>query len=432
MVSIRKIAGLAGVSHVAVWRAMRGKPGVNPALRERILALAAAHHCRSPRQTEESVPGKTRTIGLIIENVASHFYSRVCHGVMDAAFQDQVYVMTLNMVGVNGEPRQLPLLVAQLIEQRVTGIVIATGKVPVSAKVALEMWSHDIVPVLLNDTPSEKPLDRVETDEHRVAQLALEYLLHLGHRRIVYCGFDPLCARNHAMKEAFRARGISLEFFIEKAHIYPLLPERVEAYLDAFFRSPAPPTAIICYNDHMATQLLLCAQRRGLRVPGDLSILGCGNDHIGCALLTPPLTSIEQHPEALGTHAYAMIQRRHREEEAPGARIPETIFIPPELVMRASCAPLHAREPVYSTTEVTTDVYPKLARILAACSGTMRKQELMARLGLRNEKHFRVAYLTPALASGYLERTIPDKPRSSQQCYQLTAKGQQEKGLLLL
>jgi ATP-dependent DNA helicase RecG len=46
----------------------------------------------------------------------------------------------------------------------------------------------------------------------------------------------------------------------------------------------------------------------------------------------------------------------------------------------------------------------------------------MAQLGLRDSKHFRLSYLTPALRSGYLERTIPDKPRSSRQCYRLTAK----------
>ena len=45
-------------------------------------------------------------------------------------------------------------------------------------------------------------------------------------------------------------------------------------------------------------------------------------------------------------------------------------------------------------------------------------------LGLRDKKHFRLAYLTPALATGYLERTIPDKPHSNRQRYRLTESGQ--------
>ncbi len=450
MVSIRKLAELAGVSHVTVWRALRGKPGVNPQVLERILALAAAHHYHPNRLAEGFFSGKTRTIGLVVENLPSYFYSRMCNGVMEAAFADRVHVITLNMYGINGEPRQLSLLISLLIEQRVDGIIIASGLVPVPAQLVFEMWSHDIVPVVLCDTPSEKPLDRVQTDERRLTQMALEYLWQLGHRRIIYCGYDPMSARNYAMKQAFLAHGIPLEYFIEKAHIYVSLPEQADEYLDAFCRMPAPPTAITCFDDHQAMQLLLRAQRRGWRVPDDVSIIGCGNDCLGCALLTPTLTSIEQNPEEIGARAYAVLQRRQREGDAPSTWMPETICVPPTLVTRESCAPLHERTPVSRvaadgsrsrpkpaancppTTEVTTDVHPPLARILAACSGALSKRELMLRLGLRNEKHFRVAYLTPALDSGYLERTIPDKPRSSQQCYRLTARGLKEKGMILL
>jgi hypothetical protein len=44
-------------------------------------------------------------------------------------------------------------------------------------------------------------------------------------------------------------------------------------------------------------------------------------------------------------------------------------------------------------------------------------------LGLKAEEHFRKAYLLPALASGLVEMTQPDKPRSSKQRYRLAAKG---------
>jgi ATP-dependent DNA helicase RecG len=44
-------------------------------------------------------------------------------------------------------------------------------------------------------------------------------------------------------------------------------------------------------------------------------------------------------------------------------------------------------------------------------------------LGLKHEEHFREAYLTPALAGRIIDMTIPDKPRSSKQKYQLTALG---------
>ena len=62
-------------------------------------------------------------------------------------------------------------------------------------------------------------------------------------------------------------------------------------------------------------------------------------------------------------------------------------------------------------------------RLLRVMSGEMTRQRLQEALGLKHEDHFREAYLTPALRSGLIEMTIPDKPRSSKQRYRLTAAG---------
>ena len=74
------------------------------------------------------------------------------------------------------------------------------------------------------------------------------------------------------------------------------------------------------------------------------------------------------------------------------------------------------------TTEVTTEVSPE-ARLVSAVEGDSSRQAIMDRLGLRNEEHFRKVYLLPALELGLIERTIPDKPRSSKQKYRLTDQG---------
>ena len=70
------------------------------------------------------------------------------------------------------------------------------------------------------------------------------------------------------------------------------------------------------------------------------------------------------------------------------------------------------------TGEVTGEV-----RLLRVLSGEMTRQRLQEALGLKHENHFREAYLIPALRSGLIEMTIPDKPRSSKQRYRLTAAG---------
>jgi ATP-dependent DNA helicase RecG len=75
------------------------------------------------------------------------------------------------------------------------------------------------------------------------------------------------------------------------------------------------------------------------------------------------------------------------------------------------------------TGEVTGEVAGEVKKLLLVCRGVMSRKELQNVLGLRGENNFRRLYLLPALAAGFLEMTIPDKPNSRLQKYRLTAKG---------
>lgn len=55
----------------------------------------------------------------------------------------------------------------------------------------------------------------------------------------------------------------------------------------------------------------------------------------------------------------------------------------------------------------------------------MKRSELRLTLGLKNDEHFRKAYLLPALKTGLIERTLPDAPRSSNQRYRITTRGKE-------
>jgi ATP-dependent DNA helicase RecG len=71
--------------------------------------------------------------------------------------------------------------------------------------------------------------------------------------------------------------------------------------------------------------------------------------------------------------------------------------------------------------EVTTEV----AKVMKVMDGDLFRQQIQERLRLKNAEHLRKAYLIPAMESGLLEMTIPDKPNSRLQKYHLTEKGRQ-------
>ena len=77
--------------------------------------------------------------------------------------------------------------------------------------------------------------------------------------------------------------------------------------------------------------------------------------------------------------------------------------------------------------QVTPEVTPEV-RLLRVLKGEMSRKALQAALSMKDEEHFRKAYLLPALEAGLVEMTIPDKPNSRLQKYRLTGKGKKQVG----
>lgn len=79
---------------------------------------------------------------------------------------------------------------------------------------------------------------------------------------------------------------------------------------------------------------------------------------------------------------------------------------------------------VASAPEVTPDVAPEVGKMLRLLlEGPLSRKDIQARLGLRDEKHFRLHYQQPAVSAGLMAMTIPDKPNSRLQKYRLTSLG---------
>ncbi len=81
--------------------------------------------------------------------------------------------------------------------------------------------------------------------------------------------------------------------------------------------------------------------------------------------------------------------------------------------------------------EVTGEVTGEVKKLVLVCRDSMSRKSLQDALSLKGEENFRVLYLVPALKADLIEMTIPDKPKSSQQKYRLTAEGRKLQATLL-
>jgi DNA-binding LacI/PurR family transcriptional regulator len=193
--------------------------------------------------------------------------------------------------------------------------------------------------VLLGATVSLPGVVCFVPDYPQASTLALEHLAAFGHQRIAIVS-GPFGTAEPAILEY--NRGVRLA--LDKLHV-PLETQHV-MYGDLTFaagvaaadtlldRKPAP-TAIYCLSDAVAAGVIARALSRGVRVPEQLSVVGCGGDPVS-QLTLPALTTVHLPYEEMATRGLAEVDRLTR---CSGLPEPQTITLPVNLLERGSSGP---------------------------------------------------------------------------------------------
>ncbi|HEX8297251.1 MAG TPA: LacI family DNA-binding transcriptional regulator [Chthoniobacteraceae bacterium] len=176
-------------------------------------------------------------------------------------------------------------------------------------------------------------------DYSRAARLALEHLFSLGHQRVGIIS-GPFGATDFSLLEL--NQGVRLacdEHRVPLSALQILHTDLTEHAgtnaVGELLARDSQISAIFCLSDAAALGVLAGARAKGLRVPDDLSVIGCGND--GCARVSDPgLTTVHLPAEEMGSLGVQQIERLVR---APLAAQPRKVILPVHLVERSSTAP---------------------------------------------------------------------------------------------
>jgi GntR family transcriptional regulator of arabinose operon len=253
----------------------------------------------------------------------------------------------------NGKVNEENRLLEQLaLEDKVEGILIWPVLHDDPSRHLFQLARQGLIPLVLVDrTFNGLTCDYVTSDNYAGAYAAVEHLLELGHRRIIF--LSPSILQLSTVAERLRGYQDALK----DADLTPLEPWLVGAvnremrisvalrsFSDAagpdveqiarYLESPQRPTAIFAMNDMMALQAIKAAGLVGLRVPQDLSLVGFDDESIVNTLLDVPLTTVAQDAVAMGRRAAEFLIERIEGYNGP----PRGEVIPTELRVRASTA----------------------------------------------------------------------------------------------
>ena len=299
MAAIGDVARLAGVSKATASRALSGRGYVADETRRRVEVAAAEIGFIASPDAASLVTGRTKNVGVMIPFVNRWFFGEVLEGI-ERALLGAGYDLTLYNLPERGPGRT-----------RVFDFFLARKRVDAVIAVGVDLDEHEAASLERRERPlvclggSGGAAARLSIDDRGVGQLATEHLLHLGHTRIAHLAGAGASARpasvpgqrRQGFLDAMAGAGVPPR---ERTHILEAsmsLPGGYTGALQLLGQPDRRPTALFAASDEMAFGAIRAAERLGIDVPADLSVIGVDGHEYAPMF---ELTTVEQHPGEQG------------------------------------------------------------------------------------------------------------------------------------
>jgi LacI family transcriptional regulator len=325
--TLEDVARAAGVGPMTVSRTINGHRYVSELTAKKVRAAVRKLDYR-PNHAARMLTGQlSRSIGLIVPDIADTFFSVVIHAVQETA-RESGYLVWL--AASNEDSAIEAAQVEMMTHQPVDGILL----VPVDPRNDyLKQVAGGPVPVITIDRPIEvAKTDSVGVENRAGARMAVEHLIEHGYKRIV-C----LAANTHLLtiKERIAGYRESMQRARLSREKELLLSSQAsaKAALTKLFSSHNRPQALFTANNASTIWVIEALKEMEIEIGKDV-VLMAFDDVDFYTLLTPPISTVRQPAAELGSiSARLLLQRIKGELKGPNLRT----VLPVTLILRESC-----------------------------------------------------------------------------------------------
>lgn len=342
-VSISDIARQAGVSVSTVSFVMNDKAvkmRISQEVIQKVERVAKEMGYRPNQLARGLRTGKTRTIGLIVEDISNAFFAKLAKSIEDEAKKYDYKVVYCSTDNDENKAREL---INMLSQRQVDGYII-TPTLHLADEI-LKLQGEN-KPVVLVDRyfPQHTGIPYVLVDNYGGVSEGMEYLVAKGYRKIGLVTIEADMAhmkdRLNAYYDALSRNGITPDQELVKVIPYEHVRENaLQDILDFLCGSARELDAVFFLTNYLGVLGIEAIKRSGLRVPADMSVL-CFDDNDIFRLYTPTISVIRQPIDEIGRRAIlSLIEGLNRSVTGSSTAGPVptvNIKLSPELVARES------------------------------------------------------------------------------------------------
>ena len=306
MPNIYDVARRARVSAATVSAVLNGSAFVSPGLTSRVQAAVATLGYEPNLLARGLAKRQTKTIGMIVPDIANPFFPEVVRGAEDTA---HAAGYTLLLASTDNDTEKENLYLRLFLAKRVDGVILtkAPGRFPPDLQRAFARAGVPIV--LLARTVPGFAIDTVEMDDRGAAYEGVMHLRRLGYRRIGFIGGLHGASTSRRRLDGYRAalRDARIRFD-------PALVVEGDFRVESGYRAGLEllkrrPDAVFVGNYLMTVGFMEALRQYRMRCPDDVAVVTC-DDHPWLDAFSPRLTTIDLPKRELGAAAARLLVDR--------------------------------------------------------------------------------------------------------------------------
>lgn len=334
MSTIWDVAKLAGVSKSTVSRVMNNGSSsdeARKAVQDAIKKLNYQPSCFAKNIRTQ----KSMTIALMIPDASNFFYTEMFKAIEQVAYEHEYMVILCDTQSSTDTEIEYA---EKLLQRRIDGLIYCTYKMDKDAQDYFLSLSNKL-PVVFTDNSFRmyEDISLVSTEGYSSSRNAARFLYHKGCRHIAYINFPKDVHVTYPRYEGYLkgledcglAPGSELVYFPPSERT---MSARDMGYNGAkhLLSSATKVDAIMAAADPIAMGAIKYLKYRGVRIPGDIRVVGFDNNEF-CEVIDPTLTTIAQPIQKIGTTAAQILFNKI--SGTPGE---ERVLFEGELIQRDS------------------------------------------------------------------------------------------------